>query len=81
MIMKVKFDSVAELAELQRTAAAGDKPVYIANEDDSIRVDARSFIGLFAMDYTKPVSVITDSLYVIRRLENWLRKRDLSAVH
>ena len=63
MVLELKFDSISELAELQRLAVQADKPVYIANEDDSIRVDARSFLGLFALDYSKPLKVITDSLY------------------
>ena len=40
-----------------------------ANEDDTIRVDARSFLGLFTLDFSKPLKVVTDSLYVMRRLE------------
>ena len=36
MVLELKFDSISELAELQRLAVQADKPVYIANEDDSI---------------------------------------------
>ena len=67
-----------ELAALQRLAASADKPVYVAGEDDGIRVDARSFLGLCALDYARNVRVITDSLYVIRRLEIDLRNRELA---
>lgn len=35
MVLELKFDSISELAELQRLAVQADKPVYIANEDDS----------------------------------------------
>ena len=69
MVFDCKIDSISELADLQQLAAHADKPVYIANEDDTIRVDARSFLGLFALDYSKPMKVVTDSLYVIRMLE------------
>ena len=75
MVLELKFDSISELAELQRLAVQADKPVYIANEDDSIRVDARSFLGLFALDYSKPRKVITDSLYAMRMLEIQQRNR------
>ena len=75
MVLELKFDSISELAELQRLAVQADKPVYIANEDDSIRVDARSFLGLFALDYSKPLKVITDSLYAMRMLEIQQRNR------
>ena len=69
MVFDCRINSISELADLQQLAAHADKPVYIANEDDSIRVDARSFLGLFAMDYSRPMKVVTDSLYVIRMLE------------
>ena len=75
MVLELKFDSISELAELQRLAVQADKPVYIANEDDSIRVDARSFLGLFALDYSKPLKVISDSLYAMRMLEIQQRNR------
>ena len=75
MVFDLKLQSISELAELQQLAAHADKPVYIANEDDQIRVDARSFLGLFALDYSRPLKVITDSLYVMRMLE--IRQRAL----
>ena len=75
MVLELKFDSISELAELQRLAVQADKPVYIANEDDCIRVDARSFLGLFALCYSKRLKVITDSLYAMRMLEIQRRNR------
>ena len=76
MVFDCKINSISELADLQQLAAHADKPVYIANEDDTIRVDAHSFLGLFALDYSKPMKVITDSLYVIRMLEIRQRARE-----
>lgn len=76
MVFDCKINSISELADLQQLAAHADKPVYIANEDDTIRVDARSFLGLFALDYSKPMKVVTDSLYVIRMLEIRQRARE-----
>ena len=76
MVVDIKFDSISELAEVQQLAARADKPVYIANEDDTIRVDARSFLGLFALDYSRPMKIITDSLYAVRMLEIRQRNRE-----
>ena len=80
MVLTLKIDSMSELAELQRLAAQADKPVYIANADEKIRVDARSFLGLFALDYSNPVKVITDSLYAVRMLEIRQRRLDAATV-
>ena len=76
MVFFLILESISELADLQQLAVHADKPVYIANADDSIRVDARSFLGLFALDYSKPMKVITDSLYVVRMLEIRQRARE-----
>ena len=75
MVLELKFDSISELAELQRLAVQADKPVYIANEDASLRVDARSVLGRFALAYSKPLQVITASLYAMRMLEIQQRNR------
>ena len=76
MVFDLKINAISELADLQQLAANADKPVYIANEDDTIRVDARSFLGLFTLDFSKPLKVVTDSLYVMRRLEIRQRERE-----
>ena len=44
-------------------------------------VDARSFLGLFALDYSKPLKVITDSLYAMRMLEIQQRNRAAHMAH
>ena len=69
MVFDIKFDSIAELATFQQLALQADKPVYIANEDDTI-------LGLFTLDFSKPLKVVTDSLYVMRRLEIRQRERE-----
>ena len=77
MVFDLKINAISELSDLQQLAANADKAVYIPNEDDTIRVDARSFLGLFTLNYAKPMKVITDSLYVIRMLE--IRRRAMEA--
>lgn len=69
MVIETRFDSIAEIAALQRLASKADEQVLISDMDGSIKVDARSFLGLFTLDFSQPVKVITDSMYVLRRLE------------
>ncbi|MBC5735615.1 hypothetical protein [Lawsonibacter faecis] len=69
MVFEAKFDSFNEIAEVQKLAMAVEEPVFFESEDENIHIDAKSFIGLFVLDFSKPVKVVTDSLYVIRRLE------------
>lgn len=76
MVMECKFDSIQEIAQLQKLARTVEEPVFLASPGEEIRVDARSFLGMFTLDFSRPVKVITDSLYVIRRLEHDSRVRE-----
>ena len=69
MVFEAKFDSFNEIAEVQKLAQAVEESVFFESEDGSVRIDAGSLIGLFVLDFSKPVKVVTDSVYVIRRLE------------
>ena len=73
MLIEMKFHSVAELQRLQEIACDVKEEVFL---DDRIRVDAKSFIGLFTLDFTQPVKVVTESPYVIRKLEILKRKQE-----
>ncbi len=79
MVIEKKFNSISEISALQRIASMADKEVYLSNQAETIKVDARSFIGLFALDFSQPLKVITDSLYVIRMIEMDLRKQSCAA--
>ena len=75
MVFEAKFDSFNEIAEVQKLAQAVEEPVFFESGDGSVRIDAGSFIGLFVLDFSKPVKVVTDSVYVIRRLELEKKKK------
>ena len=68
MVIPMQFNSLEELYRLQKLASKVDEAVYVHSPDNSIMVDARSFIGLFTLDFTQPVNVVTDSTYVARKL-------------
>ena len=61
MVIVKKFNDVAELQKLQRMACSVEEPVFLHSMDDSIMVDAKSFINLFTLDFSQPVKIITES--------------------
>ena len=75
MVIETKFDSIAEIAGLQRMAQTVDEQVLLRAPQSNILVDAKSFLGLFTLDFSKPVAVVTDSVYVIRQLEIASRRK------
>ena len=69
MMIEMQFNSIAQLQRLQEIASSCDDEIFLHSLDDSVRVDAKSFIGLFTLDFTQPVKVVTDSDYLARKVE------------
>ena len=61
MITKKRFYNIAELQKIQAMANRCPDPVGLHSEDGTVIVDAKSFIGLFALDFTKPVLVVSEN--------------------
>ena len=76
MVIPMQIDSFEELEALQRLACQVDEDVFLHAEDNSIMVGVKSFIGLFTLDFSKPVYLVTESPYVIRKLEILKRKQE-----
>jgi hypothetical protein len=72
MFIVKQFNSVNELQMLQRLACSTDEEVYIHSMDDSVMVDAKSFINLFTLDFSQPVKIVTESDFVAKEVERWL---------
>lgn len=69
MIIVKKFNDVAELQKLQRLACSVQETVYLHSMDDSVMVDAKSFINLFTLDFSQPVKIVTESETVGKAFE------------
>ena len=69
MVIVKKFNDVAELQKLQRMACSVREPVFLHSMDDTIMVDAKSFINLFTLDFSQPVKIITESEKVGKAFE------------
>ena len=69
MVVVKKFNDVAELQKLQRLACSVSEPVFLHSMDDSIMVDAKSFINLFTLDFSQPVKIVTESAEVGKAFE------------
>lgn len=60
MITMKRFHNIEELQKLQALATRARQDVGLHSADGSVIVDAKSFIGLFALDFTKPVLVVSE---------------------
>lgn len=69
MVIVKSFCSVEELWSFRQLACSVPEEVQVQESEGNIRADAKSLINLFALDYSRPVRVITSSPEVI----GWLR--------
>ena len=70
MVTVKRFNSIEELQKLQVLANRTREPVGLHNEDSTIIVDAKSFVGLFALDFRRPVLVVSEDMNFHRRIMN-----------
>lgn len=61
MITKKMFKTIDEIQQIQRLASVCPEPVGIHSEDGSVMIDAKSYIGMYAIDFRKPVCIVTES--------------------
>ena len=61
MISKKLIRSISELQSIQNAAINFNEEVGIHSLDSLTIVDAKSFIGLFALDFSQPVLIVSES--------------------
>lgn len=72
MITRVKINSIDDLQYLQRVAQKfGDDDIYLNSEDDKTQINVKTLIGLFALDFRKPVKVVYENTSVYRYLKRF----------
>lgn len=70
MVTKKHFHNIEELQKVQYLATQCQDEVGLHSEDGSVIVDAKSFIGLFALDFSKPVLVVSENMAFHKRIAN-----------
>lgn len=60
MVSKKKINYINELQDIQRLAVECPCEVGLHSEDGSMIIDAKSYIGMYALDFTKPILVVSE---------------------
>lgn len=74
MVMKITLTSAEDLREFMNLAWECPDDVGVHTQDDKI-ADAKSVLGLMALDYTQPVKVVTENEHFLKRLAKWDAQR------
>ncbi|WP_343207827.1 hypothetical protein [Anaerolentibacter hominis] len=61
MITKKLFKTINELQEVQRLATHCPDDVAFHSLDSQIIIDAKSYIGMYALDFSQPVLVVSEN--------------------
>lgn len=70
MVTTKHFHNIEELQKVQFLATQCAEDVGLHSQDGSVIVDAKSFIGLFALDFSKPVMVVSEDLDFHKKIAN-----------
>ena len=70
MVTKKRIHNIEQLQKIQALACRSKDAVGIHSEDGAIIVDAKSYIGLFALDFTKPVLIVSEDMNFHRRISH-----------
>ena len=60
MITKKQFHTIQDIQQLQRLATQSNDDVGLHSLDSSMIVDAKSYIGLYTLDFSQPVLVVSE---------------------
>lgn len=60
MITKKIFRTINELQEIQRIATKSNMDVAFHNMDSSVVIDAKSYIGMYTLNFQEPVLLVSE---------------------
>lgn len=69
-IKEVMLHSAEDLRQFMYLAMQSSEDIGVHTADGQI-ADAKSILGLMALDYTKPVKVVTEDKHFIKQIEKW----------
>lgn len=61
MVTKKRIHKIEELQAIQRLASHCPDDVGLHSEDGVVMIDAKSYIGMYALDFTKPILVVSEN--------------------
>ena len=71
MVVTKLVPSAEALKRLHQLAWSVPEDVVVRSLDGTVTADAKSSMGLFALDFSFPVEIVTDAPAVLAELEQW----------
>jgi phosphotransferase system HPr-like phosphotransfer protein len=71
MVKKIKLETAEDLKRFMNLAWECSDDVGVHTDDGGI-ADAKSILGLIALDYSQPVMVVSENEQFFKKLAKWL---------
>ncbi len=69
MVSKKKFNTISELQKVQLLATQCPSEVGLHSEDGETIIDAKSYIGMYALDFDRPILVVSEDEEFHKKIE------------
>ncbi len=74
MKKQILLNSIQDIQRLQRAIVSLDAEAGLHNEDGSVIADAKTFLGLWSLDFSKPVYLVSENEALFRLMKNYLKE-------
>lgn len=70
MVLKKKIHYINELQDIQRLAVESPMDVGLHSLDGEMIIDAKSYIGMYALDFTQPILVVSEDANYMKKIHD-----------
>lgn len=70
MIKSIRLETSNDLGEFMQLATKSQYDIGVHTSDNKI-ADAKSIMGLMALDYDKPVLIVTEDKAFLKKINKW----------
>lgn len=71
MVKNIRLNTAEDLREFMNLAWQCEDDIGVHAPDGKI-ADAKSILGLIALDYSKPVMVVTENEHFFKKITDWI---------
>ena len=71
MVITKTFSKREDILKLRDLALSVPEAVTVRSLNGSVSMNAKSPMGSYALDFTQPVEIVTDSDKLVQEIERW----------
>ena len=71
MVITKTFSKREDILRLRDLALSVPEPVTVRSLDGQVSMNAKSPMGIYALDFSQPVQIVTDSPVLAQEVERW----------